>query len=119
MTEPQRAETPITFGRAVTLNIAVVAAYVVAATIGFRLAFVAEQITTVWAPTGIALAALFAGGRSPCTGYLGRSADRQSRNRRTALDRIHHRHGKRAGSRHRRVVAAQIASVRTHISADR
>ena len=44
------------------MNIAVVAAYVVAATIGFRLAFVAEQITTVWAPTGIALAALYVGG---------------------------------------------------------
>ena len=56
------AKTSITFGRAVTLNIAVVAAYLVAATIGFRLAFAAEQITTVWAPTGIALAALFAGG---------------------------------------------------------
>ena len=37
-------ETPVTFGRAVTLNIAVVAAYVLAATIGFQLAFVAEQI---------------------------------------------------------------------------
>ena len=57
-----RGETPVTFGRAVTLNIAVVAAYVLAATIGFRLAFVAEQITTVWAPTGIALAALYVGG---------------------------------------------------------
>src|SRR5262245_14315791 len=32
--------------------------YVVAAKLGFTLAFVAEQVTVVWAPTGIALAAL-------------------------------------------------------------
>ena len=38
--------------------------YVVAAKLGFRFAFVAEQITTVWAPTGIALAALLLWGRS-------------------------------------------------------
>jgi len=44
------------------LNAGVAVAYVVAAAIGFRLAFVAEQITTVWAPTGIALAALLLGG---------------------------------------------------------
>ena len=41
---------------------AVAGAYVAAAAVGFRLAFVAEQITTVWAPTGIALAVLLAGG---------------------------------------------------------
>jgi PAS domain S-box-containing protein len=40
----------------------VAAAYVAAALVGFRLAFSAEQITTVWAPTGIALAALLIGG---------------------------------------------------------
>lgn len=39
-----------------------IVAYVAAAAVGFRLAFVAEQITTVWAPTGIALAALLIGG---------------------------------------------------------
>jgi PAS domain S-box-containing protein len=44
------------------LNAAVVAAYVASAVIGFRLAFVAEQVTTVWAPTGIAMAALLVGG---------------------------------------------------------
>ena len=44
------------------LNLAVAVAYVAAATVGFRLAFVAEQVTTVWAPTGIALAALLLGG---------------------------------------------------------
>jgi integral membrane sensor domain MASE1 len=44
------------------LNAGVAIAYVAAAAIGFRLAFVAEQITTVWAPTGIALAALLLGG---------------------------------------------------------
>jgi PAS domain S-box-containing protein len=32
--------------------------YVIAAQVGFRVAFVAEQVTTVWAPTGIALAML-------------------------------------------------------------
>ena len=37
---------------------AVVAAYVVAAFLGFRFASVAEQVTTVWPPTGISLAAL-------------------------------------------------------------
>jgi PAS domain S-box-containing protein len=42
--------------RLVFIGLAVAAAYVVAAEIGFRFAFVAEQITTVWAPTGIALA---------------------------------------------------------------
>src|SRR5690242_4615495 len=36
--------------------------YATAANLGFRLAFVAEQITTVWPPTGIALAALLFGG---------------------------------------------------------
>ena len=46
---------------AVLLKVTVAAAYVAAAVVGFRLAFVAEQVTTVWAPTGIALAALLAG----------------------------------------------------------
>ncbi len=48
--------------RLLALNVAIAGAYVVAAVVGFRFAFVAEQITTVWAPTGIALAALLAGG---------------------------------------------------------
>jgi PAS domain S-box-containing protein len=43
--------------RTVLIGIAVTASYVVAARLGFQLAFVAEQVTTVWAPTGIALAA--------------------------------------------------------------
>jgi PAS domain S-box-containing protein len=47
---------------AAALGIAVGLAYFVAAQIGFRLAFLAEQITTVWAPTGIALATLLLGG---------------------------------------------------------
>ena len=42
----------------VLVGLAVAIAYVGAAQLGFRLAYVAEQITTVWAPTGIALAAL-------------------------------------------------------------
>ncbi|MGE3512157.1 MAG: MASE1 domain-containing protein [Vicinamibacterales bacterium] len=48
--------------RTVTIGAAVAAAYVIAALIGFRLAFAAEQITTVWAPTGIAIAALLLAG---------------------------------------------------------
>ena len=39
-------------------------AYVVAAKLGFRVAFVAEQVTTVWPPTGLAEAALLLWGRS-------------------------------------------------------
>lgn len=39
-------------------------AYVIAARVGFQFAFVAEQVTTVWAPTGIALGALLLWGRS-------------------------------------------------------
>jgi len=40
------------------------AAYVLAAQVGFSFAVVAEQVTTVWAPTGIGLAALLLGGLS-------------------------------------------------------
>jgi len=50
--------------RLVAIGLAVAVAYVVAAKLGFRFAFVAEQITTVWAPTGIAQAALLLWGRS-------------------------------------------------------
>ena len=39
-------------------GLAVAVTYVVAARLGFRFALVAEQVTTVWAPTGIGLAAL-------------------------------------------------------------
>jgi PAS domain S-box-containing protein len=46
------------------IGLAVAVAYVIAARLGFRLAFVAEQVTTVWAPTGIAQAALLLWGRS-------------------------------------------------------
>lgn len=48
----QRAVRPLVVGGAVA------AAYVIAAQLGFRVAFGAEQITTVWPPTGIAIAAL-------------------------------------------------------------
>jgi PAS domain S-box-containing protein len=44
--------------REVALGAAVVLAYVAAAQVGFRVAFVAEQVTTVWPPTGIALGTL-------------------------------------------------------------
>jgi PAS domain S-box-containing protein len=42
----------------VLIAAAVAIAYIAAAEIGFRAAFVAEQVTTVWAPTGIAIASL-------------------------------------------------------------
>jgi PAS domain S-box-containing protein len=50
--------------RLIGIGLVVAVAYLVAAKLGFRFAFVAEQITTVWAPTGIALAALLLWGRS-------------------------------------------------------
>jgi integral membrane sensor domain MASE1 len=50
--------------RLIGIGLAVAVAYVIAARLGFRLAFVAEQVTTVWAPTGIAQAALLLWGRS-------------------------------------------------------
>jgi len=46
----------------VAIGAAVAVAYAAAAVLGFRVAFVAEQVTTVWPPTGIALAALLLGG---------------------------------------------------------
>src|ERR1700741_3327900 len=42
----------------VLIGAAIAATSVAAAEIGFRAAFVAEQVTTVWAPTGIAIASL-------------------------------------------------------------
>ena len=42
----------------ITIATAVGVAYFFTAQLGFRAAFVAEQVTTVWAPTGIAVAAL-------------------------------------------------------------
>lgn len=50
--------------RLVGIGLAVAAAYVITARLGFQFAFDAEQITTVWAPTGIAQAALLLWGRS-------------------------------------------------------
>ncbi len=49
--------------RLVITGVCVAAVYVVAARLGFLASFVAEQITTVWAPTGIAVAALLLWGR--------------------------------------------------------
>ena len=60
----RRHENPAPIGRTLLISASVTAAYVVAAHLGFRLAFVAEQVTTVWAPTGIAIAALLLGGRN-------------------------------------------------------
>ena len=50
--------------RLLLIGLLVAVAYVLAAHLGFRLAVVAEQVTTVWATTGIALAALLLFGRS-------------------------------------------------------
>ena len=50
--------------RLIGIGLAVGLAYVIAARLGFQFAFVAEQVTTVWAPTGIALAALLLWGPS-------------------------------------------------------
>jgi integral membrane sensor domain MASE1 len=44
--------------RTLATAVALTTAYAVAARLGFELAFVAEQVTTVWAPTGIAQAGL-------------------------------------------------------------
>jgi len=44
--------------RAAAIGTAVLAVYIAAAEVGFRVALVAEQVTTVWAPTGIAIATL-------------------------------------------------------------
>ena len=52
--------TPV--ARLLTVGAAIALAYIAGAHLGFRLAFVAEQITTVWAPTGIAVSALLIGG---------------------------------------------------------
>src|SRR5687768_4244823 len=49
--------------RLLIAGVCVAVAYVAAARLGFLVAFAAEQITTVWAPTGIALAALLHWGR--------------------------------------------------------
>ncbi len=48
----------------VVMGLAIVAAYALAARLGLRVAFVAEQVTTVWPPTGLAEAALLLWGRS-------------------------------------------------------
>src|ERR1051326_3368771 len=48
--------------RGLAVGAAVFAVYVAAAKAGFLVAFVAEQVTTVWAPTGIAIASLILGG---------------------------------------------------------
>ncbi len=56
---PSAPEQHSTVGARTFLLGAVVAiAYITAAEVGFRAAFVAEQVTTVWAPTGIAVASL-------------------------------------------------------------
>src|SRR5262245_1295510 len=58
---PDRIHGP---GRLIGVGATVAITYVIAALLGFRFAFVAEQVTTVWAPTGIGLAALLLWGSS-------------------------------------------------------
>ena len=48
--------------RLVLLNACVALAYVATAKLGFHAAFAAEQISTVWPPSGIAIASLMLGG---------------------------------------------------------
>ena len=50
--------------RLALIGLAVAASYVLAARLGFRFAMSAEQVTTVWAPTGIGIAALLLWGHS-------------------------------------------------------
>jgi PAS domain S-box-containing protein len=50
--------------RFIVIGVAVTTAYVIAARLGFQFAFVADQVTTVWPPTGIAQAALLLWGAS-------------------------------------------------------
>ena len=50
-------------GRMLVAGAALAVAYVLAAWLGFRFAAIAEQVTTVWAPSGIGLAALVVLGR--------------------------------------------------------
>ncbi|HVL66365.1 MAG TPA: MASE1 domain-containing protein [Vicinamibacterales bacterium] len=50
--------------RTLLAGAALTLAYGVSATLGFRVAFVAEQVTTVWAPTGLAQSALLLWGRA-------------------------------------------------------
>jgi PAS domain S-box-containing protein len=50
--------------RVIGIGLIVAAAYVLGARIGFQFAFVAEQVTTVWAPTGVGIASLLLWGVS-------------------------------------------------------
>ncbi len=56
--------TPLDIRRLLGVGAALAILYVGAARVGFSVAFVAEQVTTVWAPTGLALAVLLLWGRS-------------------------------------------------------
>lgn len=51
-------------GRLLLAGVFTAAAYLITARLGFLVAFTAEQVTTVWAPTGIALAAFLLWGRT-------------------------------------------------------
>ena len=89
------------------MAVGVTAAYVVAARLGFELAVLAEQVTTVWAPTGIALAALLLWGPLIVAGRVAGRLPRQCRHLRATLDRRRHCHRQHPGGGRRGVAAAK------------
>src|SRR5574338_375791 len=58
-----RAQPRMALPRQLGIGVAVFLVYVAAAKAGFQFAFVAEQVTTVWAPSGIAIATVLLFGR--------------------------------------------------------
>jgi integral membrane sensor domain MASE1 len=50
--------------RLIAIGLAVFVSYILAAELGFQVALIAEQVTTVWAPTGIGMAALLLWGQA-------------------------------------------------------
>ena len=96
----------------VGLGAAIAAAYFAAATLGFRLAVVAEQITTVWAPTGIAIATLLLWGQRLWPAVWIGAVHRQRRQRRAAVDRGRARDREHARSGGRHLGASTPAAIR-------
>ena len=74
--------------RLLAIGLGVLVAYVVAARLGLRLAFVAEQVTTVWAPTGIAGSRTSSVGSFVVAGGLGRGIRDQCRHQYSCMGAI-------------------------------
>lgn len=55
-------DNPAPMRASLAIAAAAIVTYIITAQVGFRVALIAEQVTTVWAPTGIALATLLLGG---------------------------------------------------------